>query len=86
MCASLQKKSCGVFLGLSDVVTVHRRFPKGYGTEQSDNCKNNQYSCALLAAAEVSTSGFDHHGDGGAESDRASRAMETYSQGNHYPV
>lgn len=43
------------------------RFPKGYVTEQSDNCGNTQYSCALLATTNVSTSGFDHHGDGGAE-------------------
>ncbi len=78
--------NCGVFLGLSSVDAVHSRFPQGYGTEQSDKCKNTQYSCALFAATEVSTSGFDHHGDGGAESDRASRAMETDSQGNHYPV
>lgn len=34
----------------------------------------------------MSTSGFDHHADGGAESDRANRAMETASQGNHYRV
>lgn len=48
--------------------------------------KNTRYSCALSAATEVSTSGFDHQDDGGAESDRASRAMETDSQGDHYPV
>lgn len=79
-------KNCGVFLGLFIGVAVHRRFPEGYGTEQSDNCKNTWYSCALLAATEVSTSGFDHHGDGGTESDGASRAIEADSQGNHYPV
>lgn len=48
--------------------------------------KNTRYSYALSAATEVSTSGFDHHYDGGAESDRASRVMETDSQGDHYPV
>ena len=68
------------------LLQYHSRFPKGCGTEQSDNCKNTRYSCALLAGTEVSTSGFDHHGDGGAESDRASGAMETDSQGNHYRV
>lgn len=61
-------------------------FPKGCGTATSDNCKNSECSCALLAATAVSTSGFDHHADGGAESDRANRAMETASQGNHYRV
>ena len=44
------------------------------------------YSCALLLVTAVSTSGFDHPGVGGAGSDRACRAMETESQGNHYPV
>lgn len=81
-----QEMNCDMFLGLSNVDAVHRRFPSGYGTEQSDNCKNTQYSCSLLAATEMSTSGFDHHGDGGAESYRASGVMETHSQGNHYPV
>lgn len=61
-------------------------FPEGCGTATSDNCKNSECSCALLAAAAVSTSGFDHNADGGAESDRANRAMETASQGNHYRV
>ncbi len=83
---TVQEKNGGVFLGLSNVAAAQSGFPKGCGTEQSDNCKNTQYSCALLAATEVSTSGFDHHGDGSAESDRASRAMETDSRGNHYPV
>lgn len=60
-------------VGLQVYLTLlqHSRIPKGYGTEQSDNCKNTEYSCALC------TSGFDHHGDGGAGSDRACRAMET---------
>lgn len=48
--------------------------------------KKTLYSCALLEATEVSTSGFDHHRDGGAESDGASRATEADSRGNHYPV
>ena len=60
------------------------RSPEGCGTEQSDNYK--QCSCTLLAATEVSTSGFDHHGDNGAGSDRASGALKTDSPGNHYPV
>lgn len=66
-------------VGLQVYLTLlqHSRIPKGYGTEQSDNCKNTEYSCALLAATAVCTSGFDHHGDGGAGSDRACRAMET---------
>lgn len=83
---TVQEKNCSVFLSLSNVAAVHHRFPKGCGTEQSDNCKNTEYSCALLVARETSTSGFDHHGDGSAESDRASRAMDSYSQGNHYSV
>lgn len=74
-----------MFLDLS-VATVHSRFPKGCGTPQSDNCKNTQYSCALLAETEARTSGFDHHVDGGAQSDRASRELKTASQGIHYPV
>ncbi len=86
MCDSPRQEQRCFFLDVSGVAAVYGRFPKGGGTKQSDNCKNTQYSCALLAATEVSTSGFDHHGDGGAESDRASRAMETHSQGNHYPV
>lgn len=72
-----------VFIGYANAVAVHSGFPGGYGTEQSDNCKNTR---ALSALTGVSTSGFDHHGDGGAESDRPSRAMETTSQGNHYPL
>ena len=63
-----------------------QHLPEGYRTEQSDNCKNTRYSCALSAATEVSTSGFDHRDDGGAESDRPSRATETDSQGDHYTV
>lgn len=64
----------------------YTQIPHGPSTEQSDNCKNTVYSRALLAATEVSTSGFDHHGDGSAQSDRASGAIETASRGNHYPV
>lgn len=61
-------------------------FPQGCATATSDNCKNSECGCALLAATAVSTSGFDQHADGGARSDRANRAMETASQGNHYRV
>lgn len=64
----------GCFLGSSIVVAAQSRFPEGFGAERGDKCKNTRYSCALLAATEVSTSGFDHHGDGGTESDRASRS------------
>lgn len=84
-CEWQSKRKIGVFLVLS-LATAHGRFPEGYGTVQSDNCKNTQYSCALLAATELSTSGFDHHVDGDTKSDRASRAMETASRGIHYPV
>lgn len=61
-------------------------FPEGCATATSDKCKNSECSCALLAATAASTSGFDQHADGGAESDRANRAMETASPGNHYRV
>lgn len=73
---------------LSDLsgASACRTFPTGRGATLSDNCENTHSSCALLAAPEVSTAGFDHCVDGSAASDGASRAADTRSRGIHYPV
>lgn len=55
------------FFGLRTTAEADSWIPKGYGIEQSDKCKNSLYSGTLLVATEVSTSGFDHHGDGVAQ-------------------
>lgn len=73
------EENCGSLRFVCCLVT----FPTDLGAALSDNCENTQSSCALLAATEVSTAGFDHHVDRG---DRASRAAETHSQWIHYPV
>lgn len=56
-------------------------FPEGCATATSDKCKNSARGGALSPATAASTSGFDQHADGGAESDRANRATRQLLQG-----